>query len=101
MGYDAGVGNLFDLASPAGRAVEELNAQQRASVRHGQGPLLVVAGAGTGKTRVITERIRYLLESNPKLPAESILALTFTDRAAAEMKHRIIGAAGERGRAVL
>src|SRR5260370_29137432 len=73
---------------------------ERAAVRHGEGPLLVVAGAGTGKTRVITERIRYLLETNPELPGESILALTFTDRAAGEMKHRVIRACGERGRGV-
>ena len=69
-------------------------------MRHGEGPLLVVAGAGTGKTRVITERIRHLLESDPKLPGESILALTFTDRSAGEMKNRVIRTAGERGQAV-
>ena len=94
------MGNLFDLASPSVQLGEELNVQQRAAVRHGEGPLLVVAGAGTGKTRVITERIRHLLESDPKLPGESILALTFTDRAAGEMKHRVIRSAGERGRGV-
>jgi DNA helicase-2/ATP-dependent DNA helicase PcrA len=77
-----------------------LNAQQRAAVEHGEGPLLVVAGAGTGKTRVITERIRHLLESDPTLPGESIVGLTFTDRAAAEMKHRVTRAAGERGKSV-
>src|SRR5260370_22275658 len=96
----AGVGNLFDLATPAAKLGEELNTQQRAAVRHGEGPLLVVAGAGTGKTRVITERIRHLLETNPELPGESILALTFTDRASGEMKHRVIRACGERGRGV-
>jgi DNA helicase II / ATP-dependent DNA helicase PcrA len=94
------VGNLFDLASPATKLREDLNSQQRTAVQHGEGPLLVVAGAGTGKTRVITERIRHLLESDPKLPGESILALTFTDRAAGEMKHRVIRTAGERGQGV-
>ena len=98
--------DLFELTRPAAEVGEELpelpelNDQQRAAVRHGQGPLLVVAGAGTGKTRVITERVRHLLTSDPDLPGESILALTFTDRAAGEMKHRIARAAGERGRAV-
>ena len=94
------MGNLFELTAPAATSGQELNTQQRAAVRHGEGPLLVVAGAGTGKTRVITERIRYLLESDPQLPGESILALTFTDRAAGEMKHRVIRSAGERGQAV-
>jgi DNA helicase II / ATP-dependent DNA helicase PcrA len=77
-----------------------LNAEQRSAVEHGQGPLLVVAGAGTGKTRVITERIRHLLESDPGLVGESILALTFTDKAAGEMKHRVVKAIGERAEGV-
>jgi ATP-dependent DNA helicase UvrD/PcrA len=82
--------------SPHGSAAE-LNSQQRAAVEHGEGPLLVVAGAGTGKTRVITERIRHLLESDPELPGEAIAGLTFTDKAAAEMKYRVTRAVGERG----
>ena len=84
------VSDLFELTPPAGSAtIEQLNSQQRAAVAHGEGPLLVVAGAGTGKTRVITERIRHLLEANPELPGESIVGLTFTDKAAAEMKGRV------------
>ena len=58
---------------------------------------MVVAGAGTGKTRVITERIRYLLDTQPELTGGEILGLTFTDKAAAEMKHRVVAAARDRG----
>src|SRR3990172_8559493 len=93
-------------ASPDGRQdaggtkSAELNPQQRAAVEHGEGPLLVVAGAGTGKTRVITERIRHLLESDPELPGEAIVGLTFTEKAAAQMKHRVTRAVGERGQGV-
>ncbi len=73
-----------------------LNEEQRAAVAHQDGPLLVVAGAGTGKTRVITERIRRLLESDSELAGENILGLTFTDKAAGEMKHRVVKAIGDR-----
>jgi DNA helicase II / ATP-dependent DNA helicase PcrA len=77
-----------------------LNPGQRAAVEHGDGPLLVVAGAGTGKTRVIIERIRNLLETNPELAGESILGLTFTDKAAGQMKYRVVKAIGERAEGV-
>ncbi len=77
-----------------------LNAEQRAAVEHGEGPLLVVAGAGTGKTRVITERIRRLLERDASLQGENILGLTFTDKAAGEMKSRVVRAVGERAEGV-
>lgn len=66
----------------------ELNRSQESAVKHGKGPLLIIAGAGTGKTRVITERIRHLIESGKAKPSE-ILALTFTEKAAREMSDRV------------
>ncbi|HTC61510.1 MAG TPA: ATP-dependent helicase, partial [Candidatus Saccharimonadales bacterium] len=77
----------------------QLNPEQRAAVQHGDGPLVVVAGAGTGKTRVITERIRYLLDTQPELTGKEILGLTFTDKAASEMKHRVVATSRDRGEA--
>jgi DNA helicase-2/ATP-dependent DNA helicase PcrA len=92
---------LFDLGLPV--PVDsglQLNDAQKRAITHGQGPLLVIAGAGTGKTRVITERIRYLLESDSSISGENILGLTFTKKAAGEMKARVVRAVGERGKDV-
>ncbi len=67
---------------------KKLNKEQKEAVQHGQGPLLIIAGAGTGKTTVITERIKWLVSSE-KAKASEILALTFTDKAAREMEERV------------
>ncbi len=65
-----------------------LNDEQRKAVTHGGGPLLIVAGAGTGKTNVLTKRIAWLIATK-RARSEEILALTFTDKAAAEMEERV------------
>jgi DNA helicase-2/ATP-dependent DNA helicase PcrA len=72
----------------ADRILEGLSEAQRQAVTHDRGPLLIVAGAGTGKTTVITRRIAWLIATGRARP-EEILALTFTDKAAAEMEERV------------
>ena len=74
----------------------ELNGAQKRAIEHGDGPLLVIAGAGTGKTRVITERIRSLFERDHSLLGENVLALTYTIKAAGEMLRRVKKACRER-----
>src|SRR5664280_3625076 len=71
-----------------------LTAEQRAAVEWGEGPLMVLAGAGTGKTTVVVERVRYLLERDPDLTPENVLVLTYNVRAAAELGQRFERALG-------
>ena len=82
----------FDQMDPnktsSDKILDGLNAEQKKAVSHKKGPLLIIAGAGTGKTTVISRRIAYIIEQKWAKPSE-ILALTFTDKAAGEMEERV------------
>src|SRR5687767_15890499 len=93
---------LFDLPSSppvsrAGHLLDDLNPAQRRAVVHAGAPLLVVAGAGSGKTRVLTRRIAWLISERDAHPG-SVLAITFTNKAAAEMRERVEELVGRRAR---
>src|SRR5688500_3344077 len=78
------------------RLLKDLTEPQREAVAHVDGPLLIVAGAGSGKTRVITRRVAYLVAQG--IPSNNILAITFTNKAAGEMKTRVSDVMGRQMR---
>jgi DNA helicase-2/ATP-dependent DNA helicase PcrA len=103
--YDPAMSDPFDLenlepapaisagAPPVPPYVQSLNPEQRAAVEAIDGPVLVLAGAGTGKTRVLTTRLAFILQQRKAFPSQ-VLAVTFTNKAAREMQDRIAGMIG-------
>src|SRR4051812_27490204 len=91
--------HVTDLNSESEALLDGLNPQQRRAVLHEGSPLLIVAGAGSGKTAVLTRRIAYLLAARD-VGVGQVLAITFTNKAAAEMRGRVVGLVGPRARSM-
>src|SRR6202048_225589 len=90
-------GTNASLNNTTQQLLDVMTPQQRRAVLHEGSPLLIVAGAGSGKTAVLTRRIAYLLAARDVSPGQ-VLAITFTNKAAAEMRERVIGLVGPRAR---